>query len=209
MEPFTILTAVAVPIEQRNVNTDMLFPARYMRKPRDADFPLYLFHDRRFRPDGTENPDFALNRPPYRAARIIVGNSNFGCGSSRETAVYALHDYGIRALIAPSFGDIFAANCIRNGLLPVRLPEDDVARLRALATEKPGIELTVDLPAQTVSAPGVEAIPFEVDPFDKECLIAGLDDIGMTLRGENRIAGFEDAYRGDFDWLYGRRGGPA
>ena len=94
MEPFTVLTAVAVPIEQRNVNTDMLFPARYMRKPRDADFPLYLFHDRRFRPDGTENPDFALNRPPYRAARIIVGNSNFGCGSSRETAVYALHDYG-------------------------------------------------------------------------------------------------------------------
>ncbi len=205
MEPFTLLTAIAAPIELRNLNTDMIFPARFMRKPRDENYPLYMFHDRRFRPDGTEDPDFVLNQPPYRAARIIVGNSNFGCGSSREPAVYALHDYGIRALIAPGFGDIFAANCVRNGLLAVRLADDDVAALRALVTETPGAEITIDLPAQTVSAPDMTPLSFEIDPFEKECLLSGLDDIAMTLRDEDRIEAFEATYRCDFDWLYGRR----
>jgi len=205
MEPFTVLTAVAAPIELRNVNTDMLFPARFMRKPRDADFPVYLFHDRRFRPDGTENPDFVLNHAPYRAARIIVGNSNFGCGSSRETAVYALHDYGIRAVIAPSFGDIFAANCVQNGLLPVRLADDEAAALRTLAAEEPGAEIIIDLPAQTVAAPGLGPFAFAIDPFVKESLLAGLDDVGLTLRAEDDIAAFEQRYRGEFGWLYGRR----
>jgi len=205
MEPFTRLTAIAAPIELRNVNTDMIFPARFMRKPRDGNYPLYLFHDRRFRPDGTEDADFVLNRTAYRGARIIVGNANFGCGSSREPAVYALHDYGFRALIAPGFGDIFAANCVKNGMLAVRLADDDVAGLRALVTETPGTEITIDLSSQTVAAPGIETLSFEIDPFEKECLVSGLDDIGATLMGEDAIAAFERTYRGDFDWLYGRK----
>ncbi len=207
MEPFIRLTAIAAPIELRNVNTDMIFPARFMRKPRDENYPLYMFHDRRFRPDGTEDPDFVLNQPAYQGARIIVGNANFGCGSSREPAVYALHDYGFRALIAPGFGDIFAANCVKNGLLAVRLADADVDGLRALVSETPGTEITIDLPSQTVVAPGIEPLSFEIDPFEKECLSSGLDDIGVTLRDEDTIAAFEQTYRGDFDWLYGKRGG--
>lgn len=204
MEPFTHLTAVAVPFGQSNVNTDTILPARFMRRPRDERYPDYLFHDRRFLPDGSENPDFVLNRRVYRGARILIGDTNFGCGSSRETAVYALHDYGFRALIAPSFGDIFAANCIRNGLLPVRLGGDVVAGLRDIAASAAPAEMTVDLEAQRVLAPGRAAVGFDIDPFDKECLLGGLDNIDVTLRGESAIARFEAGYRGEFAWLYRR-----
>jgi len=206
MEAFTRLTAIAVPIELKNVNTDMIFPARFMRRPRDGRYASYLFHDRRFAADGTEHADFVLNRPAYRKARIIVGNTNFGCGSSRETAVYALHDYGIRALIAPSFGDIFAANCVRNGLLPIRLADDVCDDLRALAMTRPGVELTVDLARQEIAVPEKITVHFDVEPFDKECLLHGLDDVDVTLREEASIAGFETAYRRRFPW---RAGGPA
>ena len=205
MERFTRLTAVAAPLAQKNVNTDAILPARFMRRPRDDRYPGYLFHDRRFLPDGSENPDFVLNRTPWRGARILIADSNFGCGSSRETAVYALHDYGFRALIAPSFGDIFAANCIRNGLLPVRLEEDVVARLRDIAETGAPAEMTVDLEAQRVSAPGHQGVRFEIDPFDRECLLGGLDDIDVTLREEAAIARFEVDYKAEFAWLY-RRG---
>ena len=205
MQRFTRLTAVAAPLARKNVNTDAILPARFMRKPRDDRYPDYLFHDLRFLPDGSENPDFVLNRTPWRGARILIADSNFGCGSSRETAVYALHDYGFRALIAPSFGDIFAANCIRNGLLPVRLEEGVVARLRDIAQTGAPAAMTVDLEAQRVSVPGHPSVRFEIDPFDRKCLLGGLDDIEVTLREETAIARFEADYKAEFAWLYGRR----
>ncbi len=163
-----------------------------------------MFHDLRFDPRGARRPDFILNQAPYQDARILVSDSNFGCGSSRETAVYALEDYGVRAVIAPSFGDIFAANCIKNGILPVHLLEDAAAAIRRQLVAKPGAEITIDLDAQTVIDVENAAHLFEIGAFEKECLLEGLDDVDLTLRHLTAIETFDRDYRKNYFWLFPR-----
>jgi 3-isopropylmalate/(R)-2-methylmalate dehydratase small subunit len=189
-EPLDVVDAVALPIARANVDTDQVLPARYLQKPRSVDFGQYLFHDLRARKDGTPDPAFPLNRPEYAPARIVVGGANFGCGSSREHAVWALYDYGIRVAIAPSFGDIFRGNAIKNGLLPVVLPEAAVASILQRLQREPGARLHVDLERQHVDSGGVEHT-FAIDPFSKRCLREGLDELAYTLTLAPHVAEFE------------------
>jgi 3-isopropylmalate/(R)-2-methylmalate dehydratase small subunit len=202
MKAFTAVTAVAAPIDAVNFDTDQIIPARFIRKPRDNNYHVYLFHDLRYDADGAERPEFVLNQAAYRAARIIVGARNFGCGSSREAAVFALDANDIRAVIAPSYGDIFFNNCFKNGILPVVLDEAVVDGLRAALHAAPGAELSIDLTAQTVTGADGTAHPFDVDPFRKHCLLNGLDDIGLTLSHEAEMEEFEAGYRQEMSWLY-------
>src|SRR5438552_4789067 len=201
MRAFTRLTAVAAPIDLPNVDTDRIIPARFLRKPRSADYARFLFHDVRFEADGSEKPEFVLNQPPYRSAQIIVAAENFGCGSSREMAVWALAAFGIRAVIAPSLGDIFHQNCFKNGLLPVILPATDTASLRRQLHERPGATIDVDLEAQTVTAPDGSVHRFDVDPFRKQMLLTGQDEIALTLRHETEIRAFEARHAREMPWL--------
>jgi len=203
MTPFTTLTAIAAPLEMANVDTDRVIPVRFLRKLRSdkAGYDPYLFHDMRFDNDGREQPDFVLNQPAYRKAGILVAGANFGCGSSREGAVYALLDYGIRAVIAPSFGDIHYANELQNGMLPVILPEEICRGLRDQLRAKPGATLAIDLPAQTVTDTESTAHPFTIDPVYKERLLKGLDDIGLVLENTPAIETFEHEYHARRPWL--------
>ena len=203
MDRFTTLTAVAAPYEPANVDTDQILPARFLKMPRGngKHYGGFLFHDIRFADDGAENPGFVLNRPEYRAARILVGNTNFACGSSRENAVTVMVDHGFRAFIAPSFGDIFFGNCFQNGVLPIRLPADRVARIRAILHELPGAEISIDLAAQSVLGPDGLSDRFEIDPFRKDCLLRGVDEINLTLGYEKDIAAFEARQRRELSWL--------
>ena len=207
MEPFKSLRAVALPIAQPNFDTDQILPARFLQKPRALNFGEFLFRDLRYRSDGSENPDFVLNEPAYRPARIVLGETNFGCGSSREHAVWALYDYGIRAVIAPSMGDIFMSNAAKNGLLTIVLPAPAVARMIEATLATPGLQIAVDLEAQTVSIDGsisgpipglAEGIPhrFEIDAYRKKCLLSGLDELGYTLTQLDKIESFESSYTG-------------
>jgi 3-isopropylmalate/(R)-2-methylmalate dehydratase small subunit len=191
MEGFAPLDAVAVPIAQSNVDTDQILPARFLQKLRRDGFGQYLFHDLRFNSNGSENPDFILNQPPCREARILVAGQNFGCGSSRENAVWALADYGFRLLIAPSFGDIFFNNCLKNGLLPITLPPDIVANLLASLQATPGQKIQADLASQTVVLPDGARHTFTVDPFAKHCLLNGVDELDYTLSRMDEILAFE------------------
>ncbi|MBY0265022.1 MAG: 3-isopropylmalate dehydratase small subunit [Burkholderiales bacterium] len=203
MTPFTTLTAIAAPIEMANIDTDRVIPVRFLRKLRSdkAGYETYLFHDMRFDNDGREKSDFVLNQGPYRKAGILVAGANFGCGSSREGAVYALLDYGIRAVIAPSFGDIHYANELQNGMLPVTLPEEICRGLRDQLRAKPGATLSIDLPAQTVTDTEGTAHPFTIDPVYKERLLKGLDDIGLVLENRTGIERFEHDYHAARPWL--------
>jgi len=185
METFVRLDAVALPLARPNVDTDQIVPARYLQKPRSDNFGDYLFRDVR------EDPAFVFNREAYRGARIVVAERNFGCGSSREHAVWALYDHGFRAAIAPSFGDIFASNAQKNGFLPIVLPEADVAHLLAQLEAQPGTRIAIDLPAQTVRGPDGRHYPFEIDAFAKHCLVEGLDEISYTLTLLPAIEAFE------------------
>lgn len=194
MEPFTRLEAVALPIARPNCDTDQILPARYLQKPRANDFGQFLFRDLRTRPDGSEEPGFVLNQPAYRPARIIVAERNFGCGSSREHAVWALADYGFRAAVAPSFGDIFYSNALKNGFLPVVLPAVAVAGMLERLLAAPGGRMAVDLAAQTVVGPDGATHHFTIDPFPKSCLLQGLDELAHTLSLADRIAAFERQY---------------
>ena len=202
MEPFTTLQAVAVPLDLPNVDTDQIVPARFLGLPRPKQVDA-MFHDLRLDANGAPRPDFVLNRPEYRGARILVADRNFGCGSSRENAVTVMVDNGFRAFVAPSFGDIFFNNCFQNGVLPVRLPAARVDALRALLRASPGASLTIDLAAQTVSAPdgGVDA--FEIDSFRRDCLLQGVDEISLTLGHAEEIARFEEQARTARPWVYG------
>jgi 3-isopropylmalate/(R)-2-methylmalate dehydratase small subunit len=188
---FTRLTAIAAPLDLANVDTDQILPARYLRRPRDDRYPTYGFHDLRFDAEGAPRPDFILNRPPFDAARILVAGRNFGVGSSREAAVYALLAMGIGCVVAASFGDIFFANALKNGLLPVRLPEADCSILRQSLLAAPGAALTVDLEQQALTDADGVAHRFTVPPFARECLLRGLDEIGLTLTLAPLIAAFE------------------
>lgn len=196
MEPITRFCAHAVPIDRPNVDTDQILPARYLQKPRSAPFGDYLFRDLRFDAEGQEKPDFVLNHPVWRHAKIVVAEDNFACGSSREHAVWALYDYGVRAVIAPSLGDIFASNAAKNGLLTVILPAPVVKAIIAALKAEPELEITVDLPSQTVSLPNGPAHPFEIDPYRKQLLLNGLDELGFTLGQLGRIEAFERSYAG-------------
>ena len=206
MTPFVTLTAIAAPLAEPNVDTNQLCPTRFNKVPREApDYRRILFHDRRFDADGRERPEFLLNRPPWREAKIIVADRNFGCGSSRESAVYALAAFGIRAVIASSFGDIFRSNCLKNGLLPVQLPEDAVTALRESVAASQGGAVAIDLPAQTVTGPDGKAYRFDIHPLRKRCLVEGLDDFALTDRYADEFVAFEARYRAETPWLFGER----
>jgi 3-isopropylmalate/(R)-2-methylmalate dehydratase small subunit len=196
LRPFTRLTAVAAPMDLPNVDTDRIIPARFLRKPRSAGYGQFLFHDVRFDGEGREQPGFVLNRPEYRGAQILVAAENFGCGSSREMAVWALADGGFRCVIAPSFGDIFFENCAKNGVLALVLPAETCAALRRQLHEGPGGTMTVDLEEQSVAAANGTLHRFSIDGFRKQALLTGQDEIALTLTYEKEIAAFE-ARRGD------------
>lgn len=203
MQPFTRLTAVAAPLDIANVDTDKVIPARLLRKLRSPPhgYAPYLFHDMRFDAEGRERPEFILNQPAYRNAGILVADVNFGCGSSREGAVYAMMDHGIRAVIAPSFGDIHYANEIQNGMLPVILPEETCRNLREQLHAKPGETLSIDLEAQTVTDTEGETHTFQIDSVYKERLLKGLDEVGLVLEHLPAIEAFEKRHHGEHPWL--------
>jgi 3-isopropylmalate/(R)-2-methylmalate dehydratase small subunit len=201
MQPFTTLTAVAAPLDMANVDTDKILPARFLRKPREPGYQAYLFHDIRQDAEGRPRPDFVLNQPAYRDAKILVAGANFGCGSSREGAVYALADAGFRCVIAPSFGDIHYANELQNGMLPAIVSDDTAKRLRELLHAQPGIALTVDLRAQTIGAPGSATFKFEIDAVYQERLLKGLDDVGLVLEHLPEIEAYEAKRKAEMPWL--------
>ena len=200
MEPFVKLTAIAVPIDQPNVDTDQIIPARYLGRSREQQVEGF-FHDMRL--DANERPreGVTLNNPAYKGAKIIVANHNFACGSSRENAVTTMVDNGYRAFVAPSFGDIFFNNCFQNGCLPIRLPAERVARIRVILHELPGAEIAIDLAKQTVTGPDGQTDSFEIDPFRKEMLLKGADEVKITLGYESDIKRFEDRQKQEMPWL--------
>lgn len=201
MEPFKSFKSMGMPVDIANCDTDAIIPARFLRIPLDdPDYNQYLFHDLRFNEDGSEKPDFIMNKEPYRDAKIIVADVNWGCGSSREHAVGALVANGIRAVIAPSIADIHRNNCMKNGVLPVILSREECDTLRAHMHEAPGAEIDVDLETQTVTALNGTTFKFEIGPFDKHRMLNGVDDIGMTMALDDEISAFEND-RKDYAWL--------
>lgn len=200
MEPFTCFTAVAAPMDQDNIDTDQILPARHLMMPRDERYGGYVFKDLRLDQDGNEINSFVLNQNGFRPSRIIIAGHNFGCGSSREGAVFTLVDAGFRAIIATSFGDIFYNNSFNNGLLPVVLPEQTVQKLRQQLHDGPGAEVTVDLEAQTVTGPDQSTYRFEIDAHRRNRLLKGLDAVGYTLQYEDNITTFEEQYSDDAPW---------
>ena len=201
MDPFTTLTAGAVPMDLPNIDTDRVIPARFLRKSKEAGLGSYFFHDVRFNPDGSENGDFILNQAPYRQAKILVTAENFGCGSSREAAVWALMGSGFRCVIGPSFGDIFFENCFKNGVLAVVLPAEPVATLRRQLHERPGAAISVDLASQTLTAPDGTTRRFEVDAFRKQALLRGQDEIALTMEYAAAIEAHESRRSAEMPWL--------
>ena len=192
MQPFVKLTGVAAPLDRVNVDTDQIIPAVFLKSIKRDGFEDALFASWRYNEDGSPNPDFVLNKPAYRNASVLVAGPNFGCGSSREHAPWALRDYGIRCVIAPSFADIFYNNSFQNGLLPLRLPEETVRKIMEYVSDHPGAQLNVDLEALRVWSEDEEiVVEFELDPFRRHCLLNGLDDIGLTLQQEDKIAAYE------------------
>ena len=201
MEPFRRLDAVALPLGTPNIDTDQIIPARFLWRKRSDGWGELLFNDLRFNDDGSEKPQFMLNWPQYRPAKVLIGDRNFGCGSSREHAVWSLYDYGFRAVIAPSFGDIFFNNSFQNGLLPIVQPDEVCEKLRAQLEETPGARIAVDLVAQQIVAPDGAAYGFAIDPFRKECLLAGTDNIAFTLGQIDQITAFEKGYERKLPWV--------
>jgi len=191
MTPFTTLTGPAAPLPLANVDTDAIMPKQFLKTIKRSGLGKFVFYDMRFNADGGERPDFVLNRKPYRHATTLIAGANFGCGSSREHAPWGLADFGIRCVIAPSFADIFASNCVKNGILCITLPADEVDNLMALASNPATREMTVDLPLQVIVPTAGPGHRFEIEPARKNLLIAGLDEIGVTLQHENDIARFE------------------
>ena len=201
MDKFTIWKAVAVPFDQPNIDTNQICPTRFNKVEKGPKYAQVLFHDLRFNPDGSEKPDFILNQPRYRGAGIIVADRNFGCGSSRESAVYAVATFGIRSIVAPSFGDIFFNNCLKNSVVPVMLDADTCAAIRAQLRAKVGAEITVDLERQVATDVEGREHAFRIHPLRRRCLLAGLDDISLTTEFLDVIQSFEASYRREFSWL--------
>jgi len=194
MRAFTVHTGLVLPLDRSDVDTDQVIPKQFLKRIERTGFGPFLFFDWRYLDNGSPNPEFILNRPAYRGASVLLARRNFGCGSSREHAPWALEDYGFRVLIAPSFADIFYNNCFKNAVLPIRFDEKTIADLFARTLQHPGYQLTVDLERLTVTdALGLE-LRFEVDAFRRHCLLNGLDDIGLTLQHESQIAAYEQAH---------------
>ena len=202
MEKFEKLTGIAAPVPEANIDTDRIIPARFLKTIRRSGLGKHLFNDVRYASDGKEVADFVLNREPYRKAEILIVGENFGCGSSREHAPWALKDFGIRAVIGTSFADIFYNNSFKNGMLLIKLPKEEVEKLMDDARGGHNARITVDLETQTITRPDGETISFEIDPFKKKCLLEGLDDIGLTMQHGRRIEGFEEQDRRSRPWLY-------
>jgi len=201
MEKFTSLTGVAAPLEIMNVDTDMIIPKNYLKTIKRTGLGKGLFAELRYHEDGSENPDFVLNKPAYRNAKILVAQDNFGCGSSREHAPWALLDFGIRCVISTSFADIFYNNCFKNGILPITVSPENLAKLMDDAKRGANATLSVDLEAQEIRGPDGGIISFEIDPFRKQCLLLGLDDIGLTLQKVSHIEAFEAKASAERPWL--------
>ena len=201
MEKFTSLTGVAAPLPMINIDTDKIIPKQFLKTIERTGLGRGLFDEMRFNADGSEKPEFVLNQPAYRNSKILVAGENFGCGSSREHAPWALLDYGIRCIIASSFADIFYNNCFKNGVLPLIVPEEIVAQLMEDAGKGANAVLTIDLENQTISRPDGEKVPFQIDPFRKHCLINGLDDIALTLEKGKSIDSYEDGLKLSQPWL--------
>ncbi|GAN88256.1 3-isopropylmalate dehydratase small subunit [Komagataeibacter intermedius] len=201
MDKFTVLTAIAAPLPEENIDTDKIIPARFLKTTRRSGLGVHAFDSMRYRPDGTENPDFVLNQEPYRKAEILITYDNLGCGSSREHAPWALLDFGIRCVIAPSFADIFNNNCFKNGILPIALPRDVCTQLMEDARQGANSRLTVDLARQVIVRPDGQEVPFDVDPLRRQLLLEGLDDIGQTLQHEKAITTFEQRRAKAQPWI--------
>jgi 3-isopropylmalate/(R)-2-methylmalate dehydratase small subunit len=201
METFRKLTGVAAPLPMINVDTDKIIPKQFLKTIKRTGLGAHLFDEMRFTPDGAEIPAFVLNKPAYRNAEVLIAGDNFGCGSSREHAPWALLDFGVRCVIAPSYADIFYNNCFKNGILPIILPKEQVEALMGQAEHGSNARFTVDLEANEIIAPDGARIAFEIDPFRRQCLLDGLDDIGLTLEREASITGFEDKHKTSQPWL--------
>jgi 3-isopropylmalate/(R)-2-methylmalate dehydratase small subunit len=213
MDKFTIHQGLVAPMDRDNVDTDAIIPKQFLKSIKRSGFGPNLFDEWRYLDHGEPgqdpasrkpNPDFVLNQPRYQGASVLIARSNFGCGSSREHAPWALQQYGFRAILAPSFADIFFNNCFKNGLLPIVLPESAISRLFDEVYAFPGYQLTVDLPRQVVVKPDGAELPFDIEPFRKECLIGGLDEIGLTLQHQDKIRAFEAARIAAKPWLNNR-----
>ncbi|MDE0204746.1 MAG: 3-isopropylmalate dehydratase small subunit [Candidatus Tectomicrobia bacterium] len=202
MDKFTVLSGVAAPMNMMNVDTDMIIPKLHLRTIKRTGLGKVVFDELRFNTDGSEKPEFVLNREPYRRASILVAGDNFGCGSSREHAPWALLDFGIRCIISTSFADIFYNNCFKNGILPVAVDSEDWQRLMQDASDVENPRLTVDLEALSITRPNGDRVAFEIDDFRRDCLLNGLDDIGLTMQKADRIEAFETAQRKQQPWLY-------
>jgi 3-isopropylmalate/(R)-2-methylmalate dehydratase small subunit len=201
MEKFTTLTGVAAPLPMINVDTDKIIPKQYLKTIERKGLGKGLFDEMRYRPDGSENPDFVLNKPAYRQAKILVAGENFGCGSSREHAPWALLDFGIRCVISTSFADIFYNNCFKNGILPIKLPQEDVDKLMDDASRGANAVVSIDLEKQEIRGPDGGCITFDIDPFRKHLLLNGLDDVGLTLQKEGKISSYEAKRQAATPWL--------
>ena len=202
MDKFNTLSGIAAPMDMMNVDTDMIIPKLHLRTIKRTGLGKVVFDELRFESDGSEKPDFVLNREPYRQASILVAGDNFGCGSSREHAPWALLDFGIRCIISTSFADIFYNNCFKNGILPVTVGKNDWQRLMEDASNVENPRLKVDLEALTITRPDGDTIGFEIDAFRRDCLLNGLDDIGLTLQKADKIEAFEATQRTQQPWLY-------
>ena len=201
MQKFDQLTGIAAPLNILNIDTDMIIPKQFLKTIKRSGLGANLFDEMRFTPEGAEIPEFVLNNAPYRNAEIIVAGDNFGCGSSREHAPWALLDFGVRCVISTSFADIFYNNCFKNGILPIVVSADERDALMADAADTENPELAVDLVSQTIRRPNGVTISFEIDPFRKKCLLEGLDDIGLTMEKSESIDGFESARQTSQPWL--------
>ena len=201
MEKFTTLTGVAAPMKIRNIDTDMIIPKQFLKTIKRTGLGTGLFSEMRYKDDGSENPDFILNKPAYRNAKIIVAEDNFGCGSSREHAPWALLDFGVRCVISTSFADIFYNNCFQNGVLPIKVSPEDLAKLMDDAERGSNSTMTIDLASQEIRGPDGGVVKFELDAFRKHCMINGLDDIGMTLTKETGITSYEKKVGSSHPWI--------
>jgi len=201
MDKFTTLQGTAAPLAMINVDTDMIIPKQFLKTIKRTGLGANLFDEMRFDDDGKEIEDFVLNKPQYRDAKILVTGENFGCGSSREHAPWAIKDFGISCIVAPSFADIFYNNCFKNGILPIKLPQEDVDKLMDDANRGSNAVITIDLEAQEITGPDGGRISFEIDPFRKHCLLQGLDDIGLTMQKQEHIHGFEEKLSQTRPWI--------
>jgi 3-isopropylmalate/(R)-2-methylmalate dehydratase small subunit len=203
MEAYKKHTSIAALMDRSNVDTDQIIPKNFMKKVERTGFGIHLFHNWRFLEDNvTPNPDFELNKPAFQGAKILVAGENFGCGSSREHAPWAIADYGFNTIISTSFADIFYSNCFKNSILPIKVSKDELAALMAEISANEGVKFTVDLAAQKVTTPGGLDISFEVDAFRKQSLLEGLDDIAWTLKHEDKISAFEEKQKQTLPWLW-------